>query len=203
MTLTLAIIAVTCAVSFLAFSRPLLLQRLILWPPAIARRGEYWRLLSYGLIHADAGHLFFNMVTLYFFGRAMEPLFVARIGAAGYLAFYAGALLASILPTYLRNRDNPDYHSLGASGAVSAVLFAFILLQPWALIFVFFLPVPAIVYAVLYVGYSIYMDRARKDNVNHSAHLWGAAYGVLFLLVMEPRVLGVFLQQLTHPAFLR
>lgn len=203
MTLTLAIIALTCVVSFLAFGRPALVQRLILWPPAIARRAEYWRLLSYGLIHADPGHLFFNMVTLYFFGRAMEPLFVGRLGPAGYLAFYAGALLVSILPTYLRNRDNPNYHSLGASGAVSAVLFAFILLQPWALIFVFFLPVPAIVYAVLYIGYSIYMDRARQDNINHSAHLWGAGYGVLFLVLMEPRVLGVFLERLANPDFLR
>jgi membrane associated rhomboid family serine protease len=203
MTLTLAIIALTCVVSFLAFGRPALVQQLILWPPAIARRAEYWRLLSYGLIHADPGHLFFNMVTLYFFGRAMEPLFVGRLGPAGYLAFYAGALLVSILPTYLRNRDNPNYHSLGASGAVSAVLFAFILLQPWALIFVFFLPVPAIVYAVLYIGYSIYMDRARQDNINHSAHLWGAGYGVLFLVVMEPRVIGVFLERLANPDFLR
>ena len=203
MTLTLAIIALTCVVSFLAFGRPALVQQLILWPPAIARRGEYWRLLSYGLIHADPGHLFFNMVTLYFFGRAMEPLFVGRLGPAGYLAFYFGALLVSILPTYLRNRNNPNYHSLGASGAVSAVLFAFILLQPWALIFVFFIPVPAIVYAVLYVGYSIYMDRARKDNINHSAHLCGAGYGVLVLVLMEPRVIGVFLERLANPDFLR
>ena len=203
MTLTLAIIALTCVVSFVAFGRPALVQQLILWPPAIARRGEYWRLLSYGLIHADPGHLFFNMVTLYFFGRAMEPLFVGRLGPAGYLAFYLGALLVSILPTYLRNRNNANYHSLGASGAVSAVLFAFILLQPWALIFVFFIPVPAIVYAVLYVGYSIYMDQARKDNINHSAHLWGAGYGVLFLVLMEPRVIGVFLERLANPDFLR
>ena len=93
--------------------------------------------------------------------------------------------------------------TLGASGAVSAVLFAFILLQPWALIFVFFIPVPAIVYAVLYVGYSIYMDQARKDNINHSAHLWGAGYGVLFLVLMEPRVIGVFLERLANPDFLR
>ena len=201
MSLTLALIALTCVVSFLAFGRPALMQQLILWPPAIARRGEYWRLLSYGLIHADAGHLFFNMVTLYFFGRAMEPLFVARIGPAGYLGFYAGALLASILPTYLRNRDNPDYHSLGASGAVSAVLFAFILLQPWALIFVFFLPVPSIVYAVLYIGYSIWMDRRGTDNVNHSAHLWGAVYGMLFTVMMEPRVASTFLARLASPSF--
>jgi membrane associated rhomboid family serine protease len=141
------------------------------------------------------------MVTLYFFGRVMEPLFVSRIGVIGYALFYVGALVMSILPTYMQNRENPDYHSLGASGAVSAILFAFILVQPWSLIFVFFLPVPAIIYAALYIGYSIYMDRARKDNVNHSAHLWGAAYGVAVLLVIEPAVLRVFFERLAHPSF--
>jgi membrane associated rhomboid family serine protease len=96
----------------------------------------------------------------------------------------------------MKNAANPAYRSLGASGAVSAVLFGFVLLQPWATILVFFIPCPAIIYAVIYIGYSIYMDRKGGDNINHSAHLWGAAYGVLFLLAMEPRLVGVFLDQL-------
>ena len=111
------------------------------------------------------------------------------------------ALVVSILPSYLRNQGNRNYFSLGASGAVSAVLFAFILIQPWSLIFVFFIPAPAILYAVFYVGYSIWMDRRGGDRINHSAHLAGAAFGVLFMLVMEPRVLGLFLQQLGNPSF--
>ena len=198
--LNLIIIGVTCLVSFLAFSNPRIIDNLILWPPAISRRKEYYRLASYGLIHADWTHLLFNMMTLYFFGRAIEPLVVAKLGVIGYLVFYVGALVASILPTYAQNKDNPEYRSLGASGAVSAVLFAFILIQPWSRIYLYgALGVPAIIYAVLYVGYSIYMDRANKDNVNHSAHLWGAAYGIAFLLVMEPSVLGIFLERLTNP----
>jgi membrane associated rhomboid family serine protease len=84
---------------------------------------------------------------------------------------------------------------------VSAVLFAFILLQPWALILVFFVPLPAIVYAVLYLGYTIVMDRRRSDHINHSAHLWGAVFGILFTLALEPRVAGFFLQQLLNPRF--
>ena len=84
---------------------------------------------------------------------------------------------------------------------VSAVLFTYILLQPWSLILVFFVPMPAILYAVLYVGYSIWMDKRGRDNINHSAHLWGAAYGVMFTLLVEPRVLGVFTQRLLHPSF--
>ena len=123
------------------------------------------------------------------------------IGQVGFAAFYLSAILVAILPTYLRHRHDPRYRSLGASGAVSAVLFAFILVQPWSLIFVFFLPVPAIVYAVLYIGYSIWMDRQGTDNVNHSAHLWGAGYGVLFTLMMEPRVAGAFVERLLHPSF--
>ena len=200
MTITLALIAVTCAVSFLGFNSPRVIEKLILWPPAV-KRGEYWRLLSYGLVHADIGHLAFNMITLYFFGRAMEPLFVGLIGQAGYLGFYLGALLVSILPTYVVNRGNPQYRSLGASGAVAAVLFSFILVEPWAMLLVFFVPVPAIVFAVLYTGYSIYMDRARKDNVNHSAHLWGAAYGIMFTVLMEPRAASTFVARLLSPGF--
>jgi membrane associated rhomboid family serine protease len=201
MILTLVIIAITCVVSWIAFKDGKLMQRLLLWPPAIEKKHEYWRLLSYGLVHADFQHLLFNMITLFFFGRAMEWLYARHLGPLGFLWFYLGGLLVSILPTYIQNRRNANYHSLGASGAVSAVLFAFILLQPWATIYVYVIPVPAIIYAALYVGWSIYADMKRNDNVNHSAHLWGAAYGVAFTAVMEPRVLGLFLSQLASPHF--
>jgi membrane associated rhomboid family serine protease len=90
---------------------------------------------------------------------------------------------------------------LGASGAVTAVLFSFILLAPWQTLYVFFLPVPAIIFAALYVGYSIYMDRKGGDNVNHSAHLWGAVWGIAFTLLMDPNVLPHFLDQLMKPSF--
>jgi membrane associated rhomboid family serine protease len=197
----LAIVAVTCIVSFIAFNNPKLLQRLILWPPAVSRGKQYDRLVSYGLVHASPAHLLFNMITLFFFGTAMERNYTDYLGVFGFVGFYIGGLIVSILPTYLANRDNPNYRSLGASGAVSAVLFAFILVQPWATIYVFVVPVPAIVYAVLYVAYSIYMDHRSSDNVNHSAHLWGAAYGVAFTLMMEPRLFSHFLASVAHPQF--
>lgn len=201
MPITLIIIALTCIVSFMALKNTRLLDDLILWPPAISRQREYHRLVTYGLVHADFGHLLFNMITLYFFGRVMEGFFSARLGAFGFVLFYIGALVVSILPTYLKNRDNPQYRSLGASGAVSAVLFAFILLAPWQLIIVLVVPLPAIVYAVAYTAYSIYMDRRGSGNVNHSAHLWGAAYGVLVTVLVDPRVLPYFLNALMHPSF--
>jgi membrane associated rhomboid family serine protease len=199
--LTLAILAATCIVSWLAFKNGKLMQRLLLWPPAIERKHEYWRLLSYGLVHANFSHLLFNMITLFFFGRVMEQLYTVRLGTLGFLWFYAGALIVSILPTYIKNRHNPNYHSLGASGAVSAVVFAFILLAPWQLIFVFFFPVPAILFAVVYLAYSIYADHRGGGYINHSAHSWGAAYGIVFTVIMAPPVLPHFVQQLAHPHF--
>ncbi|MBJ6982936.1 MULTISPECIES: rhomboid family intramembrane serine protease [unclassified Luteimonas] len=198
---TLVILAVTVLVSWQAFGNRKLLERLLLWPPAIERHKQFDRLVTHGFVHADWQHLLFNMITLYFFGRHVERMFAPYLGAFGFALFYLSAILVAILPTYLRHRHDPAYRSLGASGAVSAVLFAFILVQPWSLIFVFFLPVPAIVYAVLYVGYSIWMDRQGGDNVNHSAHLWGAGYGVLFTVMMEPRVVEVFLARLMSPSF--
>lgn len=201
MSITLIIIAITAVVSFMALKNSRLMNDLILWPPAITRQREYHRLVTYGLVHADFGHLFFNMLTLFFFGRVMEGFFSSHLGAFGFALFYIGGLVVSILPTYIKNRSNPNYRSLGASGAVSAVLFSYVLLSPWQRIIVLVIPMPAIIYAVLYTGYSIYMDRRGQGNVNHSAHLWGAAYGVIFTLLMDQRVLPYFIDQLTHPSF--
>ena len=198
---TYVLIGVTVLVSWRAFGDRALLERLILWPPAIKRNRQYDRLLTHGFIHADTTHLLFNMITLFFFGRAIEPVFVDRIGMLGFAAFYLSAIVMAIMPTYIRHANDPQYRSLGASGAVSAVLFSFVLFAPWSLIFVFFIPVPAIVYAVLYIGYSIWMDRRGTDNVNHSAHLWGAVYGMLFTVMMEPRVATTFLARVASPSF--
>ncbi len=199
---TIALIAITCVVSWMAFDKRSLADRLVLWPPALERRHEYWRLLSYGFVHADIGHLAFNMITLFFFGREIERVMAGVTGSwLTYPLFYLAALAVSILPSYLKHRHDANYVSLGASGAVTAVLFAFILLAPWTLIFVFFIPVPAIIYAVFYVGYSLWMDRRGGDRINHSAHLSGAAFGVLFMVMMAPEVTGIFWRQLMSPRF--
>lgn len=199
---TLAIIAVTVLVSWRAFNDRALLERMILWPPAVERRKQYDRLLGYGFVHADWMHLLFNMITLYSFGAYVERNFAQQIGVIGFVLFYLSAIVVSILPTYITHRRDPNYRSLGASGGVSAVLFAFILFDPWSTLVIFPIPVPipAFIFAFLYVGYSIWMDRRGRDNVNHSAHLWGAGYGVLFTLLMEPRVFTHFMQTLLHPS---
>jgi membrane associated rhomboid family serine protease len=195
---TLAIIGATCVVSFLAFNDQRLFDRLLLWPPAVARERQVERLLTYGFVHADGMHLLFNMITLYFFGQVMEKLYFVLAGPIGFVVFYLGAIVASILPSYLRHRSDSTYRSVGASGGVSAVLFAFILVQPWTTIYIFFFPVPAILYAVIYVAYSIYMDRRQDQAINHLAHLVGAAYGVAVTLALEPRLFGYFINQLFH-----
>jgi membrane associated rhomboid family serine protease len=199
--ITLGLIVVTSLVSYFAFSNPRLMNALILWPPAVTRGHQWHRLLSYGVVHADFAHLLFNMITLYFFGSVMERVYAPYIGPFGYLLFYLGGLLVAILPSYIRHRNDADYRSLGASGAVSAVLFGYILIEPWSLLLVFFVPVPAIVFAVLYVGYTIWMERRGTDRINHTAHLWGAVYGVVFTLLLEPRIAGLFLQRLLSPSF--
>ena len=196
--LTIVIVAVTVLVSWRAFNDRALLERLILWPPAVERRRQYDRLLTHGFIHADWMHLLFNMITLWSFGTAVEQVFSEWITPVGFVLFYLSAIVVAILPTYMRHRQDANYRSLGASGGVSAVLFAFILFDPWSKLIIFPIPVPipAFLFAVLYVGYSIWMDRRGGGNVNHSAHLWGAAYGVLFTLLLEPRVFAHFTRTL-------
>src|SRR5690242_15436670 len=196
--ITILLVAATVLVSWLAFNNPRLLDRLILWPPAIDRQKQYDRLLTHGFIHADFQHLLFNMITLFFFGRAIEPVFVARIGALGFLGFYLSAIVVAILPSYMQHVHDARYRSLGASGAVSAVMFSFILFSPWSKIYFFPFPfgIPAVLYAVFYVGYTIWMERRGGDNINHSAHLVGGAYGVAFTLLAMPDALDGFLRQL-------
>ncbi len=183
MGMTLVLVAVTTSVSVLAWMWPRLFDALIYWPPGVTR-GQWWRLLSHGFIHSDTTHLLFNMITLYFFGTVMELVLTPHIGSAGFILFYLSGLLVAILPTHLRHRHDTRFYSLGASGAVSAMLFAYILLRPWSLLFVFFVPVPAIVFAVVYVIYSFRAQRHGGDNINHSAHLWGGGWGIVFMLLL-------------------
>lgn len=192
---TLIIIVITAIISFIAFSNRTVMNRLIMWPPAM-QRGQYDRFITYGFVHADGTHLLFNMFTLFFFGRAIENFYRPYFGGLGFVLFYLAALVVSMLPSYLKHKDDSKYLSLGASGAVSAVLFAYILFAPWNLIYVFFIPVPAIIYALLYTAYSVYAAKRGQDNINHSAHLWGAAFGVIATIAIEPALMQRFIAKL-------
>ncbi|SDW89388.1 rhomboid family intramembrane serine protease [Lysobacter enzymogenes] len=197
--ITFVLIAVTVLVSWQAFEKPKLFERLVLWPPAVDRFHQYDRLVTYGFVHTDWRHVLFNMITLYFFGRSVENIFAQLTGQGMFLLFYLSALVVSILPSYLRHRKDPGYRTLGASGAVEAVLFAFVLFDPWNWIIFFVIPVPAIVFAVAFIGYSYWADKRGGGKYNHNAHLSGAIYGVLFMLLLEPRVFLLFLEKLANP----
>jgi membrane associated rhomboid family serine protease len=199
--ITLTIIIVTCVVTLAGFRNGRVIDELIFWPPAINKKHQYYRFITCGLIHADYMHVIFNMLTLYFFGTFMEAHYQGELGLQKwyYLALYIGALIISNIPTYIKHINDYNYRSLGASGAVSAVLFAFILLYPWQKIYVFVFPVPAIVYGALFLVYSAYMSRKGGDNVNHDAHFYGALFGILFTIAVSPDVAGDFWNKLIHP----
>ena len=203
MSLTLILIVATTLISFLAFNNQKIKYDLIFHPPSILQRHQYYRMVSSGLIHADFNHLLFNMFTLYFFGTAWENFYVnsLEINKGFYLILYFVAMIVANIPSLLKHRSDNRYFSLGASGAVSAVVFSMILISPWSTLYVFFLPMPAIVFAVLYVGYSIYMDKKGGDNINHGAHLWGAAAGIIITLLLKPAIGGFFIESLMRPQF--
>lgn len=189
LSITLILVIITAIVSISGFSNPKVIDDLIFYPPAVSQRNQYHRFFSCGLIHADWGHLIFNMLALYLFGKGVEDGFVDLMGPSGryvYLLMYVSALLISLLPTYFKNRDNYSYRSLGASGAVSAVIFAGLMLAPETEVFIFFIPIPipGFIFAPLYLLISAIMDRKGGSNINHSAHIWGAIYGLAFVIVL-------------------
>ncbi|HXB94975.1 MAG TPA: rhomboid family intramembrane serine protease [Puia sp.] len=201
---TVVIIAVTSLISFLAFNNHKLMDTLIFWPPAVHMRHQYYRFITCGLIHADFIHLLFNMFTLYFFGKALETYYMGELGLKHYyfLILYISALIAANIPTYLKRKDDYNYRSLGASGAVCAVLFATILIHPWDRLYLYGgIPMPAILYTILFLIYSVYMSKRGGDNVNHDAHLWGALYGILFTVAVSPGVVPTFINELRNPRF--
>lgn len=188
--ITLIIIAVTCIVSFISFNNSEFKNQLIFFPPAISNNNQWYRFFSCGLIHQDWPHLIFNMYALYLFGEGqqhsgVEYIFISIFGAKGkiyYLTMYISALGICLLPTYGKNKNNRYYFSLGASGAVSAVVFASILFNPMLYMGIIFLPIfiPGFLFGALYLFISWWLDKNKSGNINHSAHIWGAIYGIGF-----------------------
>ncbi len=198
------LILVTSIISFIAFSNEKILHQSLHIPYEVNHRKQWWRMVTSGFIHADGMHLFFNMISLYFLGGIVVTYFNNLFGSLGpwlYLLMYISAIIASDVPSYLKHKNNRSYSSLGASGAVSAVVFCFIWLDPWTMLTINFIPMPAILYGVLYMAISYYLSQREGDNINHSAHMWGAAYGILFLCVFQPSTLFRFIAKLINPSF--
>lgn len=185
MSTALLIFAATIVASLLAlYAAPGLLERCLFRPYWLVRRRQYDTLITSGFVHADLPHLLFNMFTFWFFGFALER----RIGGAAFAVLYFSSLVLSDVGTYLKHRHDPRYASLGASGAITAVLFAYIVYEPTQSLIILPIPVPipAPLFAVLYVAYSWYSARQARDRINHDAHLGGALYGLVFVLLTDP-----------------
>ncbi len=204
MSITIIIIIITALVSFAAFQSAELQQKLMMKPYTITRRNEWYRFITSGFIHANIPHLAINMLVLFSFGRVVEYYYQAAFDPRGELYFvimYVGGIIVSDIPSYLKHRNDSSYSSLGASGAVSSVLFASIFFNPWSQVMVYFIPMPGIVMGVLYLIYSGYMSRRGGDNINHDAHFYGAVWGILFTLLLRPSLGSFFIEQLMHPKF--
>jgi len=186
--ITTIVIIITALVSIGGFSNPKIIDDLIFYPPAVSKHNQWYRFFTCGLIHADVGHLIFNMLSLYLFGRFVEDKFIEIFPDNGkwlYLLMYITSLLICLLPTYFKNRENYSYKSLGASGAVSAVVFAGLMIAPYVEVGFFLIPpiIPGFIFGPLYLLITAWLDKKGGGNINHSAHLWGALYGILFIIV--------------------
>lgn len=197
--ITIVIIAITAIVSIIAFSKREMLNAMLFNAYLVWNYHKIYRLFSHGLIHGSWGHLFFNMLTLYFFGTNTEQWFQAAWGnmwgAVLFVLLYVSAIAVSSLADLRKYRYEPKYNSLGASGAVSAVLFASVFFDPMMGIYIYLIPipVPGFIFAPLYLLYCQWMAKRGRDNIGHTAHFWGAVYGFVFPLIFRPSLINHFL----------
>lgn len=200
-TLTLAIIVITTGISLYAMNQREILYRLMMNPYMVTQRGQYYRLVSSGFIHKDHVHLLFNMLSLYFFGPNLEYIFSIIFGSLGpvyFVTLYILGVIVSDLPTVIKHRNNPAYNSLGASGAVSAVIFACILFDPLANLYLYFaIPIKGFIFAAIYLIYSYVSAKRSRDGINHDAHLYGALFGIVFCIVLYPDAIRLFFEQIS------
>lgn len=200
---TLVLVGLTCAISMYAWSNHQLFDSWILEPYRVKRNNDYYRFITSGFLHADWGHLLFNMLAFYSFSLVVESVFRGEFGSTTgvlyFLLLYLGGIVVSDIPTYLRHRDDPNYRSLGASGGVASVIFAAIVINPIGGIRIFPIPIeiPGFIFGFLYLAYSYYMGRRRGDNINHDAHFYGALYGVIVTLALLPQAGPLFFDQIS------
>ena len=205
MHITLIITIITVAISILAMYNEPLMDKLIFNPYTVQRKNEWYRFISSGFIHADFMHLAFNMFSFYMFSDYVEQFFSMIFGAQGlalYIILYISSLAICLIPTFLKHKHQYKYNSLGASGAVSAIVFVGIFLQPTIQIGFFIIPpiIPGFIFGPIYLAITAYLSKKGQSGINHSAHLWGSIYGIVFLIITAKFLgnydaVGLFIEQ--------
>ena len=202
MSLTLIIILITAAVSIPAFSNPKLFYRLDFSPTSIDLNKEWYRFITHAFLHGDWWHLGVNMFVLYMFGDVCQYYYEAYLGTKGILYFlllYFGGIVFAVIPTFKKHRNDYNYHSVGASGAVSAMVFSSVIFSPATDLCLYgLLCFPGIIWAIIYLIYSYQKGKSSNDNVNHDAHFWGAIYGIVFTIVSVPESIPSFITQISR-----
>lgn len=204
--ITLAFLFLIVAFSLYCFNDKNAMKKYLFHPYSIYHNKEHYRFLTHAFIHGDFMHLAFNCLALYGFGTALEnyffpQLFGEKLGKLYYILLFTGGIYAASFTEYFRNKNNPDYSSLGASGAISSILFCYIMVSPLSKIYLFFFPMQGWVAGVLLLGVSYYLIRRKKtssytDNISHESHFWGALFGVAFILILKPMMLKHFIAQI-------
>ena len=199
--ITYTFLALIILFSIYCFNNRSAMGKYLFHPYSIKHNGEHYRFLTHAFIHGDYLHLAFNCLALYSFGVVLEEhffpqLFGVRLGRLYYILLFTGGIYAASIAEYLRNKEEPSYTSLGASGAISSVMFCFIMVSPLSQIALFFFPMQGWIAGVLLLGVCYYLIRRKRsgrysDNISHESHFWGALFGVVFILVTKP-VLGKY-----------
>lgn len=206
LTITILICILTFLISYRAFTDRTLFEQLKHYPVAEYQNKEYYRFITSGFVHGSWFHLLVNLFVLWQFGGIVEhyykSIFGQVMGGVYFTILYVLTLIVADLPSYFKHKNNPGYGAIGASGAVSGVVFIYVLFAPWQLLWLYgVLPIPAIIGAVAYVIWSSWASKNRNDNIGHDAHLYGALFGVVFTVAIYPEVLTIFWEQLKQLPF--
>ncbi len=213
LSLTIIICIITGLISYNAFSNREMFSKLLFRPVSVSQQGEYYRFLTHGFVHADTTHLFINLFVLWQFGSFVEGQFNLYfgdvMGRVVFMVLYFGAIILSSVPTYFKHQNNAYYSAVGASGGTSAIVFAYVVFNPWG--WFIYPPLPALLFAVGYLFYSSYMGKKGQDNIGHDAHFWGAVFGffitIISIVTLRPELIeplmDSFMAGPSMPSFLK
>ncbi len=185
------------------------MNKYLFHPYSIYHNKEHYRFLTHAFIHGDFMHLAFNCLALYSFGLSLEEGYFGnqdvfadtRLGKIYYIILFTGGIYAASFTEYFRNKNNPDYSSLGASGAISSIMFCYIMISPLSDISLFFFPMKGWIAGILLLGVSYYLIRRKKtsdysDNISHESHFWGAIFGIVFIFILKHNIFSHFVDQI-------